>query len=301
MSGPSARVLLAKYGQRAKKSWGQNFLVDERTFEAIVEACDAGADDTVVEIGAGLGTLTWRLAERAGRVIAVERDRDMIAVLHAELDAHPRITIAEANALTFDYAAEAERAGRSLVVAGNLPYQIASQIVFKLLEARTRIRTLVVMLQREMAERIVAKPATPAYGALSVMVQMSGETRIVRRVSAGAFVPAPRVESAVLRVVPFAGGRTRAPVSDEARFSRVVHAAFGKRRKTLRNALAGLAGPAAFEAAQIDPQRRGETLSVEEFARLSEAVGAHPPAPAGEDEGAKGGAGDREGGGAGGA
>jgi 16S rRNA (adenine1518-N6/adenine1519-N6)-dimethyltransferase len=275
MSAPNARELLRKYGQRAKKSWGQNFLVDERTFEDIVHACEAGENDTVVEIGAGLGTLTWRLAERAGKVIAVERDRDMVEVLRAELGTHPRIEIAEANALTYDYAAAAERAGGSIVVAGNLPYQIATPILFRLLESRGRIRALVVMLQREMADRIVAAPDTSEYGALGVMIQMAGEVRMVRKVPAGAFVPAPRVQSAVIRVTPFPGGRTRVPVCDEEKFSQVVHAAFGMRRKTLRNALRALAGEAAFSAAEIDPQRRGETLSVAEFARLTDAIVSH--------------------------
>lgn len=276
MSLPDARELLARHGLRAKKSWGQNFLVDERTYRAIVDACELDRDSWVLEIGAGLGTLTARLAERAGRVIAIERDRDLAAVLRAELGANERIEIAEDNALTFDYGAVAERAGRALPVVGNLPYQIASPILFRLLESRAKIARIVIMLQREMALRIVARPSTPDYGALGVMVRMYGEAKIVCRVPAGAFVPRPRVESAVLQVVPFAGGRTRAEVPDLAAFSQVVHAAFQMRRKTLRNALAGIAPEAtmqaAFVTAEIDPQRRGETLSVEEFAALARAI-----------------------------
>jgi 16S rRNA (adenine1518-N6/adenine1519-N6)-dimethyltransferase len=270
----SPRALLDKYGLRAKKSWGQNFLVDERAYQAIVEAAAMGDGDWVVEIGAGLGTLTARLAERAARVVAVERDRDLAAVLRGELGAQPQVEIAEANALTFDYGAVAARAGRSVIVVGNLPYQIASPILFRLLEARAAICRMVLMLQKEMVERIVARPATAAYGAPGVMVQMYGTPRLVRRVPAGAFLPAPRVDSAIVSITPFPGGATRVPVTDEARFSRVVHAAFNQRRKTLRNALAQLAGPAAFMRAAIDPQRRGETLSVEELARLSEALDA---------------------------
>jgi 16S rRNA (adenine1518-N6/adenine1519-N6)-dimethyltransferase len=281
VTAPDARALLQKHALRAKKSWGQNFLVAERVFDAIVDACALGPDDWAIEIGAGLGTLTWRLAERAGRVIAVERDRDLVAVLREELGAHPRVEIAEANALTFDYAAVAARAGRAPTVVGNLPYQIASPLLFRLLEARARLTRIVVMLQREMADRIVARPATPAYGALSVMVQLYGAPRVVTRVSAGAFVPAPRVESAVLCVAPHAGGATRVPVDDEAHFSRVVHAAFNQRRKTLRNALRQIAAgddaalDAALAAADIDGRRRGETLSVEEFARLARALPRH--------------------------
>ncbi len=264
------RQLLEKYGFAAKKSWGQNFLVDEKTYEAIVDACRSTAADWVVEIGAGLGTLTMRLAERAARVIAVERDRDMIVVLQGELGANPRVEIAEANALTFDYAGVAARAGRSPIVVGNLPYQIASPILFRLLEARKQLARIVVMLQREMVDRILAKPSTPEYGALGVMVRMFGEPKLVRRVGAGAFLPAPRVDSAVLAIEPFAD--TRVAVRDLDLFSRVVHSAFQQRRKTLRNALSKLADANAFAAAQIDSGRRGETLSVEEFARLSDAV-----------------------------
>ena len=281
MPAPDARALLAKYGLRAKKSWGQNFLVDERTYRAIVDACALDDQSWVIEIGAGLGTLTARLAERAAHVIAVERDRDMVAILRAELGERERIEIAEANALTYDYAGVADRAGAAPSVVGNLPYQIASPILFRLLEARAHLSRMVVMLQREMAQRIVAAPSTPEYGALGVMVRMYGEPRLVCRVPPSAFIPQPRVESAVLRVVPFAGGATRAPVGDLERFSRVVHAAFQMRRKTLRNSLAGLASDeqlrAAFAAATpggIDPQRRGETLSVEEFAALTDAIDA---------------------------
>jgi 16S rRNA (adenine1518-N6/adenine1519-N6)-dimethyltransferase len=264
-----ARALLEKYELRAKKSWGQNFLVDERAFQSIVDACELGAGDWAIEIGAGLGTLTSRLAERAARVVAVERDRDMAEVLRGELGSVENIEIAEANALTFDYAAVGARAGRPIVVAGNLPYQIASPILFRLLEQRAAICRMVIMLQKEMADRILAAPATPAYGALGVMVRMFGEPRLVRKVRAGAFLPAPRVDSAVLAVTPFAA--TRVAVKSESRFSEVVHAAFNQRRKTLKNALAALVDEAAFARAAIDPGRRGETLSVEEFARLADA------------------------------
>lgn len=272
MTAPDARALLKKYDLRAKKSWGQNFLVDERTYTSIVDACELDAEAWVIEIGAGLGTLTWRLAEKAGHVVAVERDRDMAAILRAELGEHPRIEIAEANALTYDYAAVAERAGKRPSVAGNLPYQIASQILFRLIEARRHLSRIVIMLQREMADRIIAKPDTEHYGALTAMVAMYGEARRVCKVHANAFIPAPRVESAVVRITPFPGGATRVPVKDEQRFSDVVHAAFNQRRKTLRNALSALAGEAVFQAAGIDSQRRGETLSVDEFARLADAT-----------------------------
>jgi 16S rRNA (adenine1518-N6/adenine1519-N6)-dimethyltransferase len=277
MAYPDARTLLRKYGLAPKKSWGQNFLVEPRVFDGIVRESGAGPDDTVIEIGAGLGTLTARLALAAGRVIAIERDRDMAAILRAELSGNERIEIAEANALTYDYAAIADRpegGGRAPIVVGNLPFQIASPILFRLLAAGRRLSRIVVMLQLEMAQRIVAAAGTPEYGAMSVMVQMAAEARIAFRVPAGAFYPPPRVASAVLRLLPLAAARS--PVSDEGWFSQVVHAAFGQRRKTLRNALRTVAEPAAIEAAlaesAIDPSARGETLDVAAFARLSEAL-----------------------------
>jgi 16S rRNA (adenine1518-N6/adenine1519-N6)-dimethyltransferase len=278
MTAPDARALLKKHGLRAKKSWGQNFLVDERAYRAIVDACELESADWVIEIGAGLGTLTARLAERAAHVIAVERDRDMAAILRAELGTDPRVEIAEANALSYDYAAAASRAGRAPVVVGNLPYQIASPILFRLLDSRGRIARVVVMLQREMVDRILAPPATAEYGALSVMVRMAGAPRLVCRVRAGAFVPAPRVDSAVLSVTPYPGGRPSVPVDDEAWFGRVVHAAFNQRRKTLRNALRALVADDAridrgLAQAAIDGRRRGETLDVAEFARLADRLG----------------------------
>lgn len=267
-----AHALISKYGLRAKKSWGQNFLVDERAYREIVHACAAGDGDWVVEIGAGLGTLTKRLAETGAHVIAVERERDMLEVLRSELGADARIEVTEANALTYDYGAVAARAGRAPVIVGNLPYQIASPILFRLLETRAPIARIVVMLQKEMADRIVAPPGEKAYGALSVMVRYYGEPKLVCRVRAGGFVPAPRVDSAVLRIVPHA---QRIDV-DDAQFSRVVHAAFGQRRKTLRNALFAAfdegAVDRALAAASIDGKRRGETLSVTEFAALTKAL-----------------------------
>jgi 16S rRNA (adenine1518-N6/adenine1519-N6)-dimethyltransferase len=272
----AVHALLKKYELRAKKSWGQNFLVDERAYREIVHACALGGDDWVIEIGAGLGTLTARLAATGARVIAVERERDMLAILRAELGSDERIEIVEADALAFDYAAVAARAGRAPVVVGNLPYQIASPILFRLLErgASRSFARIVVMLQKEMADRIVAPPGEKAYGALSVMVRFYGEPRLVCRVRAGGFVPVPRVDSAVLRIVPHA-----TPIAvDEQKFSRVVHAAFGQRRKTLRNALLAAydsgAVDRALAASEIDGQRRGETLTVDEFAKLARAFDA---------------------------
>jgi 16S rRNA (adenine1518-N6/adenine1519-N6)-dimethyltransferase len=269
---PSAGELLTRYGLRAKKSWGQNFLVDERAYREIVDALRLDRDAWVLEIGAGLGTLTLRLAAVAGKVVAVERDRDLCALLRTELG--DRVELHEANALTFDYADIAQRAGGKLAVVGNLPYQIASPILFRLLETPKAFSRIVVMLQKEMADRIVSPPGQGAYGALSVMLQQAGRVRIVCRVRAGGFLPPPRVDSAVVELVPYEDGKV--PLRDAAYFSRVVHAAFQMRRKILRNSLSPVADmesiDRAFATTKIDPQRRGETLSVEEFAALTHAL-----------------------------
>lgn len=268
------RSLMKKYGQQAKKSWGQNFLVDEKAYRSIVDAAAAGPNDTVLEIGAGLGTLTLRLAEHAGRVVAIERDRELAAILREEFIPFPNIELREDNALTFDYAALAASLPRPLIVVGNLPYNIASPILFRLLAQRGKMSRLLFMLQREMAERIAAPADGDTYGALSVMVQLYGEPKIVCRVRAGGFVPAPKVDSAVLRIELFPDGKTRVPVRSEEVFSRVVHAAFNQRRKTLRNALGAVTDDpkALLERAAIDPQRRGETLTVAEFARIADVL-----------------------------
>lgn len=264
------RALLAKYGLRAKKSWGQNFLVDERVYRAIVAAAIATGDEDVVEIGAGLGTLTVRLAAATrGRVFAVERDRDMLAVLEKELAGVPNVTIRAENALALDYAALAARG--PVVVVGNLPYQIAAPLVFGIIDAGTHVRRAVLMLQKEMADRLVAAPGTAEYGAFGVMVTMYADVRPVVRVRAGAFHPAPKVDSTVVCVTPV--GAPRFAMRDERTFGQVVHAAFGHRRKTLRNALrAAFADADAMLArAGIDGGRRGETLELREFAALAEA------------------------------
>src|SRR5207253_2617629 len=205
--------LLKKYGFSAKKSGGQNFLVDDKSYEAIVEACRLTRQDWVIEIGAGLGTLTSRLQPLAARVIAVERDRDMVTVLRGELSGN--VEIAEANALSYDYAAVEERAGRKPIVVGNLPYQIASPILFRLLEARKHLLRLVVMLQKEMVDRIVAAPGTPEYGALGVMVRMFGEPKLVRKVPAVEWVARtlrPKLVGRRITAVETSGKKLRQPV-----------------------------------------------------------------------------------------
>lgn len=273
---PDARTLLDRHGLRAKKHFGQNFLTSERVFRAIVDATVRTDDDWVVEIGAGLGTLTARLAERVpeGKVIALERDPDMVKVLTAELAHLGNVDVEACDALRYDLAGPAKWRGESIVVCGNLPYHIAAPLIFRAIAARAHVARAVVMVQKEMADRMVAPPGNKTYGALSVMVQSFATCRRIVTAPAGAFTPAPNVDSAVVRLDFTQPPQLELP--DEEHYRAVVHAAFGQRRKTLRNALRAVyddgAVDGALAATAIDGQRRGETLSLVEFAGLARAI-----------------------------
>ena len=275
---PDARVLLDRYGLRAKKSFGQNFLVSDRALRAIADAAVSSDDDWIVEIGAGLGTLTARIAERvtAGKVIALESDPDMIRVLKAELGDVDNLEIEQVDAMRYDLRMLHRMVGMPLTVCGNLPYHLASQLIFKVIDARDIVRFAVFMIQKEMADRLVAKPGTKEYGALGVMVRTYCDVSTVLKVGAGSFVPAPKIDSTVIKLVPLPNGEPRVPIADHAHYSKVVHAAFGQRRKTLRNALrahwSDEAVDGALAAAKIDGGRRGETLDIPEFGRLAAAL-----------------------------
>jgi 16S rRNA (adenine1518-N6/adenine1519-N6)-dimethyltransferase len=275
---PDARTLLDRYGLRAKKQFGQNFLVSERVFRAIVDATVRADDDWIVEIGAGLGTLTARLAERVpeGKVIALERDPDMVTVLRGELANVENVQIEAADALKYDLRMVARWRGGPIAVCGNLPYHIAAPLLFRVIEARASITHAVVMLQKEMADRLLAPPGGKDYGALGVMIRTYADVAPVAKVGAGSFVPPPKIDSTVVKLTPLPGAAPRVPIRDEAHYSAVVHAAFGQRRKTLRNALRAAFEEAAVDralaAAAIDGVRRGETLDIPEFAKLAEAL-----------------------------
>jgi 16S rRNA (adenine1518-N6/adenine1519-N6)-dimethyltransferase len=278
---PDARVLLGRYQLRAKKGFGQNFLISERAFRAIVDATVRSDDDWIVEIGAGLGTLTARLAERVpeGKIIALERDPDMIAVLRAELAGVDNVEIEASDALRYDLRMAARWRGDPITVCGNLPYHIAAPLLFRVIEAREAVRWAVVMIQKEMADRLVAAPGTKAYGALGVMIRTYAEVSTIAKVGAGSFVPPPKIDSTVVKIVPLAGARPRVPIADPQHYSNVVHAAFGQRRKTLRNALRAVFEEAAVDGALastgIEGTRRGETLDIAEFGALAAALPAH--------------------------
>ncbi len=268
MAAVKPAELLRRYGLRPKKGWGQNFLGDEQLLSSLAALARLRPGDLAVELGAGLGHFTRALAATGAQVIAVERDRELAPILRAEL---PGVQVEEADAKSFDLRAVATRAGQRVVVCGNLPYHLSSPILFHLLDQRDAVRRAVLLLQREVAERIAAPAGGRDYGLLSVLVQHVADASIGLRVPPHAFTPPPEVESAAL-VLEFLE-RPRADVRDEARFRKLVKAAFSQRRKTLWNAVKSLpGGREALEKAGIDPKRRGETLTVEEFASVERAL-----------------------------
>ena len=273
----TARELLARHGLSPKKALGQNFLVDRRVQERIVAAAELQATDVVVEIGAGLGALTARLADAAKAVIAIDRDAQLVEVLRGELGYLPNVEIVLGDALDFDLATASGKAARPLVVVGNLPYVITSPVLFATIDAAAAgqvVDRAIFMVQKEFAQRMLAPPGSRTYGRLSVMVQQAASAEILFHVGAGAFLPAPAVTSTVLRLRP--RPRPLAEVKDPQLFARVVREAFGARRKMLRRALepgfGGGRAAAALEAAGIAGTRRAEELAVADFARLANAL-----------------------------
>jgi 16S rRNA (adenine1518-N6/adenine1519-N6)-dimethyltransferase len=265
--------ILRRHGLRAKHSWGQNFLSDARVLERIAELAELAPGEVAVEIGPGLGHLTEKLLETGARIVAIERDHDMVKVL-GEL-AGPNLTVVEANAAKAEYAKAAgvER----VTVVGNLPYHLTSPILFQILDQQASVTRAVFTVQKEVADRLSAEPGGRDYGLLSVLLGLHFDVESVLELPRGYFHPPPKVDSSVIRLTHL--DRPRAEV-DEALFRRVVKAGFAHRRKTLSNTLKSdktLGEPEtiarALAAAQIDGGRRAETLSVEEFAAIARALG----------------------------
>jgi 16S rRNA (adenine1518-N6/adenine1519-N6)-dimethyltransferase len=253
-------------GHRARKRFSQNFLHDAHYIARIVDAIAPAPGDRIVEIGPGLGALTAPLVERAGHVTCVEIDRDLAARLRARF-APAQLTLIEADALKLDWRALAQADGRPLAIVGNLPYHISTPLLFALAPIADRVSAQHFMLQKEVVDRIAAAPGGKDYGRLSVMLQFRYRVARLFVVPAGAFSPAPKVQSAIVRMLPIPQGEL--PPVDADAFARVVSAAFGRRRKTLRNALAELLPEDAIRAAGVDASARAETLAVEQFVRLA--------------------------------
>ncbi len=250
-------------GHKAKKSFGQNFLVDQNIIADIVRAIRPEADDTMVEIGPGLGALTRPLLQHLKMLHVVEIDRDIIARLKTDYP-QDKIVIHEGDALKFDFSA----LPAPLRIVGNLPYNISSPLLFHFSGYASRITDMHFMLQNEVVERMVAVPSTPEYGRLSVMLQYRFYMEKLIEVPPQSFRPAPRVDSAIVRMKPIPANKIE--VKDAALYAKVVTAAFGQRRKTLRNTLKGQMTEGDFEQLGIDPQLRAENLSVAEFTRITE-------------------------------
>jgi len=266
---PDTRDLLRKYELQPKRSFSQNFLIQPGSVAQIADAAVAMGEQ-IVELGPGLGALTHALLERGATVLAVELDRDMVRVLEEEFAERDRLEVRWGDAAELDLEAYSTACGSKLVVTGNLPYQATGAIIRQVVVHRAVLDGAILMVQREVRDRLIAPPGTKAYGALTVFTRAAFEVETVCRLRPGSFYPAPKVDSAVVRFLP-----REAPLAEETEsFRAVIRAAFQMRRKTLHNALRALddSGRAsnALREAGIDPGRRGETLSVEEFAKLAE-------------------------------
>jgi len=276
----TTRELLREWELRPQKELGQNFLVDRRILEQILAAAEISAADTVLEIGPGLGTLTQALAEAAQRVMAVEVDRQLVAILHERMQAFPNVDIITGDILALRVsdllpaAPASSPAEYAYKVVANIPYNITSAVLRHLLEACPRPQLIVLMVQKEVAQRITARPGDMSL--LSVSVQFYGQPRLIRRVPATAFYPVPKVDSAILRIDPHS--QLSLQPEEIQPFFDVVRAGFGQRRKQLRNSLAhglGLSGACiagAFVQAGMDGERRAQTLSVGEWVTLYRAL-----------------------------
>jgi 16S rRNA (adenine1518-N6/adenine1519-N6)-dimethyltransferase len=260
-----------------KRALGQHFLIDKGIAEKIVRMAELRTDDLVVEIGPGMGVLTFIMLPLVKKVIAVELDQGMTDYLKVKGNGMDSLTVIRQDALGFDFARKAEEAGKRLKVVANLPYNISTPLIFRLLENWEALSHLTLMLQREVAERIIASPGGKSYGPLAIFTHLYTSPKITMRVPPEAFYPRPKVESAVVRFEILE--RPRVAIDDEGFFKKVVKAAFAQRRKTLLNALRGALLPLSKEQIEmallsvgIAPRRRAEMLDLAEFQRLAEAL-----------------------------
>ena len=254
---------------RPRKRFGQNFLTDHTVIGAIADAIHPQAADHIVEIGPGQGALTEYLVQSCGQLDVIELDRDLVPGLLAAYSIHPGFKLHSADALKFDFANLAE-SGEQLRVVGNLPYNISTPLIFKLLENAAIIEDMHFMLQLEVVQRLAASPGSKAWGRLGIMAQYQCQVEHLFDVPPEAFDPPPKVQSAIVRLAPFK--ESPWPECNEVQLRKVVQAAFAQRRKTLRNNLKGLIDSSALEALGIDPGARAETLQLTQFIEITNAI-----------------------------
>jgi dimethyladenosine transferase len=268
--------IIKKYGFKMTKSLGQNFLINENILDKIIESADISSDDVVLEIGTGIGTLTQRLCENAKKVIAVEIDKNLIPILNETLSDYDNITIINKDILKTDINEELNNLSvkQKIKVVANLPYYITTPIIMKVLEDKVNVDCMVLMLQKEVADRMNATPSTKDYGSLSIAVQYYCDTDIVCKVPKSSFIPEPNVDSLVLKLV--VNEKRKVEINDEELFFKIVRGSFSKRRKTILNSLSNYEDlgdkdkiQKLLEISEIDAKRRGETLSIYEFANLA--------------------------------
>lgn len=266
--------LVKKYNFKFSKSLGQNFLIDDSVLEDIVNGAEVNGEDFVIEIGPGVGTLTAQLLMKAKKVTSIELDNDLIPILTEELGEHENFNLIHNDALKVDFN-EVIGDEKSVKLVANLPYYVTTPIIVKLLKDGYNFKSLTIMIQKEVAERINAEPNCKEYGSLSVLVQYYCDTKIVRRVAPSSFIPRPKVESIVIRLDRLSEPRVKA--KDEKLMFELVRAGFNMRRKTLWNAakafnLSKEDLEKAFENSGVDQKRRAETLSLQEFANLADCI-----------------------------
>lgn len=262
-------ALLESHGLSPRRAFGQNFVVDPNTVRRIARLAGVGAGDRVIEIGAGLGSLTLALAETGARVTAIEIDHGIVPVLRDVVAGRPNVEVVEGDALTLDWS---NLAPAGSIVVANLPYNVATPLVAELLDRVPNIARLVVMVQKEVAQRLAAAPGSPDYGAISVKVAYWATARLLGDVPPNVFVPRPKVTSAIVEITRRA---TPAVDVDPRALFAVVRTAFGQRRKMLRRSLVAVATPDDFATAAIDASRRPEELGVDEWGRLTTSILRH--------------------------
>lgn len=270
----NTKELVEKYNFRFTKSLGQNFLTDDTVLDDIVEGANITKEDYVIEIGPGVGTLTKELLKRAKKVTSIELDSKLIPILEEELSSYENFNLINKDALKVNYK-ELIGDEKSVKVVANLPYYVTTPIIANLLNDKLNIKSITIMIQKEVAERINGEPGTKEYGAFTLLAQYYCDTKIIRNVPPSCFIPAPKVDSIVIRLDKLE--KPRVEVKDEKLFFNIIRQSFNMRRKTLWNSMKSLGlskelQEKAFDEAGINPTRRGETLTIEEFATLSNKV-----------------------------